>query len=1228
MRAVILKRHVLLLGLLISGIVGPTLASAQSPGGRYALVIGNSRYGGNNDVSGYKDALAMDDHLKDLDFEVILVPNGDMAAMTKGLEDLKEKLGQASVVVFFFAGHGFQVDRQNYLVPINSGNTVDPRNSLALNTVKQTLALASGAVKLVILDACRTEKRLAEGAKQGLAEPPDLDDTLYAYATGTDETAESGSADGQSPYTTAVLRYLGEPGLTFFEILDKARSDLIRDYGQAPTQFNSGVPSDFRLRDAVFVDAEVDERVDDDLIVVLNGKVVLSAKQQLKQRLFLKAGDNDLILMVANGNSFHQGQTWERAEGWGYEMTLRAPERQKVTCLEEDREVPCSFEGHEEVPFKSGPHHGKVFTVAKANLHVNPKTAELTIKKDTKVWEREAPVKARNQGLLYEKELLKMPLEEILGASRAAFVRAVLRLVAPDPNQIFVVVRGNQALKEFVQTCMEDEEKRIPDLQASLKAAWEHNPKPFDSFDDKLSTCVEEKSGELTDSGYPAKEIKVWTALEDRHGESVPAPARIAVNPVGDAVVTRLSHTDEEERLFAIEGDAPLAKALSEKFPPIHAAPHQLAAVQATQTQLNEGLQGPLLYASLSASDLQAHLPSDLSTRFEEAEISGEVRVVGIELRDQEIVATVAFEVTPQALPIRVTGETEVHCVAAIELGALVLRSSFSTVRVTSVTVPPEEIDIEFLKPVAEEILRGYLREVLQTFETRRVPLRLQGIEGFDLAMVLARVEGVADIDAEPIDVKVRLGAAALLVDPEGIHILADAVVLTPGVFASTVDKLRQNLELNQRPQLTPDELAVLGECGEPLLLAEPLAVTFAAVCSAYAGLDPAKAPRPTVSAEEAESTFQQAFADLKQGFMRKARDIEPNIPWDRTVVAVSRTQLTKGLNEILPGVAVQATVRPPAFQAEIPPEDRAVRTPPAPDLRCDQVGGACPSVFIYPPYEPRGCPSNCSTFDFGCHAWKVNCEILKQKEKTDYEAAKTAAQAIFAADKLRCEGEKAVQQGGCRINQEWLNTVADLDVGELRGGLELREIDLPLTVDQIRLGDDFETLDLRLTAKGSGEVAGNLSVIPHNLGHLVCLAQWDSTLTAQVGLPEQQKVLHLQRTGASSEGDQLRLTYELAEIPLRLEVKPPPIKTFLERNVGQFALSCPVPTALGVLLPTGLAFALPIRNEILRDTFEVPIPARQIPIVIPSQEIWISEAQAVRIVPSWGQKSILFEAR
>jgi hypothetical protein len=676
--------------------------------------------------------------------------------------------------------------------------------------------------------------------------------------------------------------------------------------------------------------------------------------------------------------------------------------------------------------------------------------------------------------------------------------------------------------------------------------------------------------------------------------------------------------------------DALIKEAADQLFPPVRPAQLQLAAVQAADEQL-QSLDPAPLYVAVGRADFIALLPGAIGERSAATGLAVRAGDLRIDLRDQEVVVTTSFDLQFGSAGDRVAGDAEVHCAVAIERGALVLRPSASSIRVTGGSYQGH-VAAALLKPALNAALRTFLDNFNGAIAAPRLPLRLQAIEHLDLAAALQGVQSVAKVNAPIIDLNLGLGAAALLIDAEGIHVMADAVVLTPGRIAATLEELRQDLAQKRTPPLTSNQMALLGECGRSLVLAEPAVQTFAAVCAAFANLPAAASAAGEAPATGAEAALPAAVQKLQQHFRTKVEGIEPiaNIGWNRTAAAFSRAQISAGLNEILPGIAVQATLRPADLSADIAPEDRTIRTPSAPALHCDQAGGACPSVFSYPPYQPRGCPSDCSLLDIGCHAWKPQCEVLKQGEKTAYEATKATVQAAWSADKLRCEAAKTAQQAGCLINQGWLDKVANLDLGELRGGIALRQIEIDVTVDQVILGADFDQLSFRLAAAGGAGIDGAVTLVPHNLGNLVCVAQWDATLRARVGLPLQSQTLRLQRTAVTSPGDGLLLTFQLPAVPLQLRFEPPPVQAFVAQNAGKLALNCPLPAGLLAGLagypPAGLPVALSLQREVLGDTYDVSVPARQVSVVVPSQEIGF-RGHSVHVVPAWGERAFVLSA-
>ncbi|HKH43730.1 MAG TPA: hypothetical protein VKM72_03610, partial [Thermoanaerobaculia bacterium] len=304
------------------------------------------------------------------------------------------------------------------------------------------------------------------------------------------------------------------------QLLEKVSVDLAK-LRLFPTSVNQDVPTDFFLRSPVDVEANVTQ-ADDDLLMLLDREIVIVSNQQRHKFLRLRAGDNPFALAISNAKSFHNNHDWSVTEGWNYELRLGLPDGTEHVFKDEG----------EKNPFKEGPHHGKVFVVARANLFVHPETAKVSVKNpEPKVWEDETPIFAKDQAILYEKSVTELPidLDEIisdafhLNGFLAPVVLQILKTgtflgaTIADPSKTFVLVLGNRAIQDLVDFCMnEQKEDRMRDLKASLAAVLARNPRPFDIFDQNLNTALRQEAERRGRTDIPLDQIRVWTAVDDR----------------------------------------------------------------------------------------------------------------------------------------------------------------------------------------------------------------------------------------------------------------------------------------------------------------------------------------------------------------------------------------------------------------------------------------------------------------------------------------------------------------------------------------------------------------------------------------------------------------------------------------------------------------------------------------------------------------------------------------
>jgi hypothetical protein len=194
---------------------------------RVALVIGNSAYETAPLRNSVNDASDMAQALRDLGFDVIHKENVNQNEMKRAVRAFGAKIQQSSVALFYYAGHGIQVNGQNYLLPI--GATIDKQEEVEYEGVDVGFVLAQmedagGQTKIVILDACRNNPfaRSFRSATRGLASMNAPSGTLIAYATAPGTVASDGNARN-GVYTQELLKNVRIPGLDVEEVFKRVR---------------------------------------------------------------------------------------------------------------------------------------------------------------------------------------------------------------------------------------------------------------------------------------------------------------------------------------------------------------------------------------------------------------------------------------------------------------------------------------------------------------------------------------------------------------------------------------------------------------------------------------------------------------------------------------------------------------------------------------------------------------------------------------------------------------------------------------------------------------------------------------------------------------------------------------------------------------------------------------------------------------------------------------------
>ncbi len=205
--------------------------AASASGRRLALVIGNAAYRHvprlTNPVNDANDMAAT---LKKLGFEVIYGEDQTADQMKRLIKDFGEKLEAGGKGLFYYAGHGVQLNNKNYLIPVEVERLREQTiefDAVDVDRVLAEMAAAGNGFNIVILDACRTNpfSRSWRTVEDGLASVNAPTGTFIAYATAPKAVASDGSGRN-GLYTQELLLQLRNPGLRLEEIFKEVRKEV------------------------------------------------------------------------------------------------------------------------------------------------------------------------------------------------------------------------------------------------------------------------------------------------------------------------------------------------------------------------------------------------------------------------------------------------------------------------------------------------------------------------------------------------------------------------------------------------------------------------------------------------------------------------------------------------------------------------------------------------------------------------------------------------------------------------------------------------------------------------------------------------------------------------------------------------------------------------------------------------------------------------------------------
>ena len=227
--------------IVLLGVIGCLAATQAMAERRVALVVGNAQYAYAPALPNPRnDAQDISDLLKKIGFEVTVGFDLDQTNFARTIDDFARALEGADVGLFFYAGHGLQINEKNYLV--STGARLEsaflvPSETIELDAIIRLMESKTGT-NLIFLDACRNNP-LTDNLKRNLAVvsrsttigrglarvEPTGRDTLVAFSSAPGQEAADGRGRN-SPFTASLLRHMPKPGLEVSVMLKEVTADV------------------------------------------------------------------------------------------------------------------------------------------------------------------------------------------------------------------------------------------------------------------------------------------------------------------------------------------------------------------------------------------------------------------------------------------------------------------------------------------------------------------------------------------------------------------------------------------------------------------------------------------------------------------------------------------------------------------------------------------------------------------------------------------------------------------------------------------------------------------------------------------------------------------------------------------------------------------------------------------------------------------------------------------
>ncbi|MGR6087347.1 MAG: caspase family protein [Arcticibacter sp.] len=213
---------------------------------RVALVVGNSNYKADPLKNTINDAVLMESTLKSLNFDVKFYKNLNKVSFRNAIDEFIKSARDTSVemALFYYAGHAYEFDSKNYLLPIDTSiiSVPDPTEFIEIqyDLIGRYNDYSSKTPLIVILDACRNNPFYkTRGSGFGIKHIESPRGSLIAYSAESGKTAPDGKGEN-SLYTRVLSDLMKSPGISLDDVFKKTRQNVNKiDPNQLPGFYNN-----------------------------------------------------------------------------------------------------------------------------------------------------------------------------------------------------------------------------------------------------------------------------------------------------------------------------------------------------------------------------------------------------------------------------------------------------------------------------------------------------------------------------------------------------------------------------------------------------------------------------------------------------------------------------------------------------------------------------------------------------------------------------------------------------------------------------------------------------------------------------------------------------------------------------------------------------------------------------------------------------------------------------